>query len=133
MFYMPQGQGKEKGKHMPYKKEYFSIYCSKLLTFNGIKFNTNNLRHLYVTGWLDFTNHPSFQQQVLEHVTKDASHMMLNSVKVWGTSYDDGQVDRSLLTTLHHWPKFQEFMKQKYLDKASEVAIDPLTFDFTSM
>lgn len=120
---------------MPYKKENFSIFCSKLLTTKDTKLNTNNLRHMFVTGWLDYENYPSssLHKLLVEHVNKETSKMMLNSVQVWNTTYDDSHVDRSLLTTIAQWPKFQEFMRQKHLDKASEEQVDPLTFDFTSM
>ena len=135
MFYMPQGQLKDKGKHLMYKKENFSLFCSKLLSTKDIRFNSNDLRHMVVTGWLDYENYPTscFHNLVLEHVNKETSKMMLNSVQVWNTTYDDSQVDRSLLSTIAQWPKFQEFMKQQHLDKASEVDVDPLTFDFSQM
>ena len=102
---------------------------------NGKRFTATKLRHMVVTGWRDFLEHPSTlrHKQVVERLEESASSMMLNSMQVWSAYYDDATFDRSFLSTMSHWGKFQEFMKDKHLDKKSEKPIDPSTFGFFSL
>lgn len=127
-FYMKQtGQ--------PYKPDYFSTYCGNLLVFKGKRLTTRELRHIFITGWRDFIHHPStyFVREAVAQVEEATAGMMLNSRKAWDSTYDDSTTDRSIFTAMAHWPKFQEFMKEQHLDKASKVTIDPTTFDFSSI
>lgn len=119
----------------PYKAEYFSTYCGNQLVFKGKRLPTRKLRHMFITGWRDFIHHPStyLLREAVAQVEEATSGMMLNSRQAWDSTYDDSALDRSLFTTLVHWPKFQEFMKQQYLDKSSKESIDPTTFDFSSL
>lgn len=50
---------KRQGNQEPYQKAYFSTICSKQLVFQGKRLTSNHLRHLFITGWRDFINHPS--------------------------------------------------------------------------
>lgn len=119
----------------PYKAEYFSTYCGNQLVFKGKRLTTRELRHKFITGWRDFIHHPStyLLREAVAQVEEATAGMMLNSRQAWDSTYDDSTIDRSLFTALVHWPKFQEFMKQQHLDKASKESIDPTTFDFSSM
>jgi hypothetical protein len=135
MFFQVQGSGEDKGKNKPYSSSHFSIVIGNLLTINGIRFTATKLRHMFVTGWRDFLEHPSTfkHKQVVEKLEQCAASMMLNSVPVWNTTYDDCPMDRGFFTAMAHWGKFQEFMKQQHLLKASIKPINPSTFDFFGM
>lgn len=50
---------KRQGNQEPYHKAYFSTICSKQLVFQGKRLTSNHMRHLFITGWRDFINHPS--------------------------------------------------------------------------
>lgn len=117
-----------------YTDNYFSTICSNQLVFNGTRLTSNKLRHLFVTGWKDFMQHPStflVRQQVTD-LTQAASTMMLNTPEVWG-AYDDTTTDRALYSAMAFWPKFQEFMKEQHLDMTSRKPWDPLAADFASL
>jgi hypothetical protein len=135
MLHQVRGQGKASGKHMPYSQEHFGILVGDLLTTKDVRLTTTKLRHMFITGWLDYNTNLSTQVHKLvgEGLCKDASSMMLNSMQVWSAYYDDATFDRSFLSTMSHWGKFQEFMKDKHLDKKSEKPIDPSTFGFFSL
>lgn len=130
-----QGSGEDKGKNKPYSSSYFSILIGNLLTIKGKRFTATKLRHMFVTGWRDFLEHPSTfrHNDVVGKLEESASSMMLNSVPVWNTHYDDCPMDRSIFAAMSHWSKFQEFMKEQHLLKASTKPIDPSKFDFFGM
>lgn len=135
MFFQVQGSGEDKGKNKPYKPNHFSLLIGNLLTFEGKRFHATHLRHMFVTGWRDFLEHPStfHHKQVVSKLEEAAASMMLNSVPVWDKAYDDCPLDRGFFTAMGHWSKFQEFMKEQHELKASIVPIDPSTFDFFGM
>lgn len=118
----------------PYTKEYFSQMCGNMLVFNGTRLSTNQLRHLFVTGWKDFMEHPStfLLRHTIGELNQAASAMMLNSPEVWH-AYDDSNTSRSLHCALALWPKFLEFMEQHHLDLASQKKWDPLTASMASL
>jgi len=84
---------------------------------NGKRFTATKLRHMVVTGWRDFLEHPSTlrHKQVVERLEESASSMMLNSVPVWNTHDDDCPMDRGVFEAMSHWSKFKEFMKEQHM------------------
>lgn len=135
MFFQVQGSGEDKGKNKPYVPDHFSIIIGNLLTMNGKRSTATKLRHMFVTGWRDFLEHPSTlrHKQVVERLEESASSMMLNSVPVWNTHYDDCPMARGVFEALSHWSKFKEFMKEQHMLKASMQPINISPFDVFGM
>lgn len=135
MFYQVRGQGKSTGKHMLYGKEHFSIVVGDLLTTKDVRLTGTKLRHMFITMWFDYMHDSTTlaNKMVVEELGKSTSSMMLNSLEVWRSSYDDATFDRTFLSTCAHWGKFQRFVEEKHLDKESEKPIEPSTFDFFSL
>ena len=96
-----------------FEEHYFSQVCSKLLSFGTHHITANTMRHMYVTHWKDYIHHPSTQLFGLgvEQLTLEAASLMLNSPAAWVAAYDDSLFDRSMSSTISHWPKFLEFVK----------------------
>lgn len=104
MFFQVRGQGNASGKHMPYGKEHFSIVVGDVLTTKDVRLTATKLRHMFITMWLDYMSNLSTMgtNMVVDELGKSTSSMMLNSLKVWGSHYDDANFDRSFLYTLAH-------------------------------
>jgi hypothetical protein len=120
---------------LPYKGPYFSHVCSQAISFDDIHLTANDVRHMFVTTWQDFVNHPSTKllNLTIEQMNACAADIMLNSTSAWAIAYDDTTRDRAINTTLSLWPKFAEFVKQIHLDATSKCAWDPLTIDLSKL
>ena len=113
----------------------FSTTATRLLSFDNHHLNANTMRHMYVTHWNDYINHPTTQLIGLgvDQLTLEAAALMLNSPAAWEQAYDDSICDRHTLTILAHWPKFTAFVEQAHLDLASRQDLDPLTLSLASL
>lgn len=119
----------------PYTSANLSMRVNhKLLVFGDKKLTSNQLRHMFITGYKDYMHHPASitQQQQVQHAIQGAAAMMLNTPEVW-EHYDDMRGDRQLLVALAHWPHFQAFMEARDKELHARKDIDPLTYDFSSM
>jgi len=118
-----------------YELAYFSSIVKGAISLPNMSLNANDLRHMFVTLWMDFINTPSTNMLNLSisHLNASATSMMLNSTNAWDASYDDSHMDRAMLTTLAMWPKFVEFVKEAHLDKEATKEWDPLTIPLSSL
>ena len=114
-----------------YEQAYFSLIAKGGISLPHMSLKANDLRHMFVTLWMDFINTPSTHllNLSISQLNACASNMMLNSTNAWDASYDDSHMDRAMLTTLAMWPKFVEFVREAHFDRASEEAWDPLIID----
>jgi hypothetical protein len=125
----------------PYKEAYFSTVCGNLLTMGdspnsqNTRVTSKDIRHMFATGWRDFTNHPGTHLRGLttEQLDAAAADLMLNSTEAWNAAYDDSNRVRGMSTTMALWPSFLKFMHEQHLDKMSEEPWDPLAIDFEAL
>lgn len=114
-----------------YKGPYFSHVTSQAISFDEHHATANMVRHMFVTLWRDFLNHPSTQlvDLTMQQMSASAADLMLNSTTAWITSYDDSTRSRAISTSISLWPKFVEYVKQSHLATTSREEWDPLTID----
>lgn len=118
---------------LPYKLDYFSHISSLAISIEGHHLTANSVRHMFVTLWQDFINHPTtkLHDLTMHQVSASAADLMLNSTSAWDIAYDDSIRSRAINTTISLWPQFVEFVKQSHLDSASKEEWDPLTIDLS--
>lgn len=116
---------------LPYKLDYFSHISSQAISFDGHHLTANMVRHMFVTMWQDFIQHPSTKllDLTMHQMSASAADLMLNSTSAWDIAYDDSIRSRATNTTISLWPKFVEFVQQSHLDATSKEEWDPLTID----
>jgi hypothetical protein len=119
----------------PYKGPYFSMVCSKAISVGGIHLTANDVRHMFVTLWRDFLNHPSTKliDLTIQQMSASAADLMLNTTAAWNLAYDDTTRNRAIHTTLSLWPKFVEFVHEAHLDALSKKEWNPLTIDIDTL
>lgn len=120
---------------LTYKGPYFSNIASKSISFDGHHITANDVRHMFVTLWQDFINHPSTKllDLTMNSMNASAADLMLNSTQAWDIAYDDSTRSRAINTTISLWPSFVEFVKQAHLDTISKEEWDPITIDISML
>lgn len=120
---------------LPYKLDYFSTISSQAISIEGHHITANHVRHMFVTLWQDFINHPSTKllDLTMHQMAASAAELMINSPTSWDIAYDDNMSSRAINRTIAVWPHFVEFVKQAHLDTSSMEEWDPLTIDMSML